>query len=139
MTRDELVQKMAEAMATMEGFYLDSKEPSLAQRNCNPGNIRTWKRADGSYYPQYKGYVDFVMWAFGDKDKALTEGWRVLRKQINSYVDGKLHGGKSPTLYQMFEKYAPSADNNHPKQYAEFVASRVGIPPDKPLKELIEA
>lgn len=126
----ELVNKIAAAIAQMEGFYLDG--PSLAKRNCNPGNIRQWAK-DGKPYPTYRGYVDFGAWAGGDKALGLAEGWRVLFALVSQYTAGKYTGGHVPTLYQMFEVYAPAADANHPNGYAEFVSARVGIPPDQPL------
>jgi hypothetical protein len=48
MTRQELIEKIAWAIAEMEGFYLGAAQakarriphPTLAQINANPGNIR---------------------------------------------------------------------------------------------------
>lgn len=143
MTRQELIELLSEAMARVEGWYLTEAQckargwafPTRPQVNCNPGNLRRWAFADGKPYPRKSGYVDLLAWAGGDRKKAIAEGWRIFRKQISNYLDGKLHGGKSPTLYQMLEKYAPAGDGNHPKLYAEGVAREVGIPPDKPLKD----
>ena len=126
----ELINRIAEAIAHMEGFYAPG--PSLAKRNRNPGNIRQWSKG-GVLYPKYEGYVDFCAWAAGDAVAGLAEGWRVLFALVGQYVSGEYTGGHVPTLYQMFEVYAPSADANHPKQYAEFVAARIGIPPDQSL------
>lgn len=126
----------------MEGFYSDN--PTLAQHNSNPGNIRTWRDAKGPY-PTYNGYVDFIAWASDrfpgiQRDeigaKGLAEGWRVLKVLIGQYVDGKY--GKDPTLYSMFAVYAPVADANHPRRYAEFVAGRLGIAPDAKLSDVIQ-
>jgi hypothetical protein len=142
MKREDLIHSIAYAIARMEGFFLTEEEaaarglrwPTKAQRLANPGNIRKW--ADR---PQTDGYVDFMKWAKYDPVKANLEGWRVLRVLIGQYIDGKYTGGKSPTLYQFFERYAPAGDGNNPRKYAEFVAERVGIPPDVPLKEVIDA
>lgn len=141
MTRAELIAAIADAISHQEGFYIDG---SLAQRNANPGNIRQWRDRTGTPYPQHKGYIDFVQWA-GDhfptathedlSREALDEGWRILRLLVSQYIDGHYTGGKSPTLTQMFAVYAPSADGNRPKAYAEFVAQRVGIPEDKVLAQ----
>ena len=60
MTRQELIEKIARAIAEMEGFYLTAAQPTLAQRNANPGNIRQWRDGRGSAYPTHRGYVDFV-------------------------------------------------------------------------------
>lgn len=149
MTYEEVVAKIAEAIAHYEGFYLEEEKakqrgvrwPTLAQRHCNPGNIRRWQR-DGVPYPQENGYVDFLRWAKEQpqfppekwKEEALKEGWRVLRLLVSRYVAGHFHGGKSPSLLDFFRVYAPSADRNHPQKYAEFVSEFSGIPVDVPLE-----
>jgi hypothetical protein len=126
-----LIDRIADAIAHEEGFYL--KGPSLAKRNLNPGNIRQWMHG-GKAYPTYRGYVDFGAWAKGDATDGLAEGWRVLKALVGQYVAGKYTGGRVPTLYQMFEVYAPAADANHPKGYAEFVAKSIGVPADQALQ-----
>lgn len=178
MTRDDLINGICEAGARMEGFYLTQQEaiargitwPTLAQANCNPGNIRQWS-SGGRAYPQSYGYVNFRVWVtLGVTDPAareavaLVEGWRVFRVLMGQYLDNKYTsrvvaariqeervkaalagnpapvfppGHDSPTLYEMYEAYAPSSDRNRPREYAEFVAKSLGVPRDKPLKELI--
>jgi hypothetical protein len=155
MKREELVDRIARAIAHMEGFYLTQEDaekrglrwPTVAQRNCNPGNVRRWANRAGIEYPRRDGYVDFLAWARLRnpdlppeqlRDEALAEGWRVLRTLVDQYVQGRYHSGTSPTLYEMFSVYAPASDDNHPRQYAEFVARRVKIRPDVPLREVID-
>lgn len=154
MTKEDLIEKIARAIAEMEGFFVTEAQakarkiayPTLAQRNANPGNIRSWKDAQGRPYPQFRGYVDFVEWASERfpgvsreeiSRRALEEGWRVLRVLVGQYLDGKYTQGRPPTLEEMFRVYAPSADGNHPANYARFVAGRIGIRPDQPLSEVI--
>ncbi|MFN3324296.1 MAG: hypothetical protein ACK5AZ_12425 [Bryobacteraceae bacterium] len=112
-----LVDAIAHAIATMEGFYVPG---SLAQRNNNPGNLRNW----GSL-PTNSGYAVFP---------TVEQGWAALKRQV------KLNIGRGLNLYEFFggkpgtyAGYAPAADNNRPNQYAEFVAGRVGIDPTEPL------
>jgi hypothetical protein len=154
MTRLELVDRLARAMAEREGFYVTEEQakargipwPTLAQRNANPGNIRRWADARGKPYPTSKGYVDFVAWAserFPGASReeisrlALEEGWRVLRALIGQYLDGRYTNGQPPTFDEMFLVYAPSADNNDPAGYARFVASKLGARPDQRITDLI--
>ncbi len=40
------------------------------------------------------------------------------------------------TLVQFYERYAPSADNNDPLAYAQFVAQKIGVTVDTPIKNL---
>jgi hypothetical protein len=156
MTRDELIARLAHAIAEQEGFFITEAQakargiryPTRAQINANPGNIRAWKNASGTSYPIAGGYVDCVAWAAAKfpgasheeiSRRALDEGWRILRVLIGQYLNGRYTSGKPPTLAQMFKVYAPSADGNQPAAYARFVASRLGVPEDKPLNELITA
>lgn len=133
MTEDELVDKIAHAIAKMEGYY---KPDSLAWRNANPGNIRRWRR--NGEYPRRKGYVDFVAWAGGDRAKGEAEGWRVLKAQVYRFVSGARTNGRVPSLREIFHIYAPASDGNDPDKYAEFVSSQIGIDADIGLAEVID-
>jgi hypothetical protein len=148
MTRQELIEKIARAIAEMEGFHLTAAHPTLAQRNANPGNIRQWRDSRGRAYPTLKGYVDFVAWASerfpgaSREDisrRAVEEGWRILRVLVGQYLDGRYTQGKPPTAEEMFRVYAPSADGNHPAAYARFVEARLGVRPDQRLLDLVTA
>jgi hypothetical protein len=156
MTRPELIEKTARAIAEMEGFYLTAAQakargishPTLAQRNANPGNIRQWRDGRGHRYPTDSGYVDFVAWAsvrFPNASseemskRAIDEGWRILRVLVGQYLDGCYTQGKPPSAEEMFRVYAPSADRNHPANYARFVADKIGARPDQRLLDLVTA
>lgn len=112
-----LVDDLAQAIARYEGFYTAG---TLAQRNNNPGNLRSW----GSY-PVVNGYVQFP-------DAA--SGWAALRAQVSKNIGRGLNlyeffGGKPGT----YAGYSPSSDGNSPSRYAETVATWLGIRPDKVL------
>ncbi len=144
MTLDQLVDRLARAIAEREGYFVTEaqakarglKYPTRAQRNANPGNVREWRDSQNRPYPRSGGYVDFVAWA-SDRfpgvsaerlsQRALAEGWRVLRKLVSHYVEGKYTGGKVPTLSEMFAVYAPASDRNDPEAYARFVAKELGV------------
>lgn len=148
MTRQELIERIARAIAEMEGFYLTAAHPTIAQRNANPGNIRQWRDAKRLAYPTQGGYVDFVAWA-SDRlpgasreemsQRAIDEGWRILRVLVGQYLDGRYTRGRPPTAEEMFRVYAPSADGNHPAGYARFVAGKLGVRPDQRLIDLVTA
>lgn len=144
MSRDELISRLAEAIAAYEGW---NRPGSLARRLANPGCIRRWRTTTGRQYPTASDYVDFVAWArdrhpdASDADvraAAEREGWRVLRVLIGRYIDGKLTQGRSPTLREMMAVYAPASDRNDPARYAAYVARRAGIPMTVPLAELLK-
>ena len=147
MTRLELINRISDGIIHQEGLLLTPVEaakmnlawPCIAQIYCNVGNIRDWKDKNNKAYPKSQGYVNFLSWANGDARIALTEAYRVLKVQVGYYIDGKLHNGTSPTLLEMFEKFAPSADDNLPIEYAKNVAKFVGSPVNVQLKSLITA
>lgn len=117
MTPDDFVQRFAEAIARMEGFY---RKGTPAQRNNNPGNLRSWGTR-----PVVKGFAVF---------ETPEAGWRALWAQIVKNINRRL------TMYEFFAGkpgvyggYAPAADKNRPREYAEFVAKRLGIDADERL------
>lgn len=124
----DVIALIAQAIATMEGYYVTAaqarergiRHPTLAQRNRNPGNLRSW---GGN--PIVDGYAQFPTDA---------EGWRALRRQI------ELNIGRGLNLYEFFAGkpgvyagYSPAADGNRPREYAEFVARRAGLNPNLPI------
>lgn len=119
------VDQLAQAIATMEGYY---KSNTIAQRNNNPGNLRTW----GSR-PVVNGYAYF---------DTPEQGWEALRRQVERNIGRGLNlqeffAGQRDTQGNVipggYSGYAPAADKNNPTGYAAFVAKRVGVPVDQPL------
>jgi hypothetical protein len=117
-----LVDTIAQAIATFEGYYIPG---SLSQRNNNPGNLRSW-----GGLPTRDGYASFP---------TPEDGWRALRRQI------ELNIGRGLTLDEFFggkegvyAGYAPAADNNQPGNYARYVADRAGVAVDVPLNQVGE-
>lgn len=165
MTRSELIDAIARAIAEKEGFYVTEDEarrrkikwPTRAQRNANPGNVRLWRDRRDRWYPtdagigpdgRPRGYIDFVAWASERfpgvsreemSRRALEEGWRVLRALVGQYIDGRYTDGRPPTIAEMFQKYAPADDANDPDGYAAFVARRLGVTPSTRLVDLVTA
>jgi len=154
MTREELIDRIARAVAEREGFFVTEAQakargiqwPTRAQRNANPGNIRAWRDAQHRPYPTAGGYVNFLAWALERfpgtteeevRRQALGEGWRVLHVLMGQYIDGKYTGGESLTFEKIFRAYAPAEDHNDPSGYARFVANRLGVRADQPLSELL--
>jgi hypothetical protein len=115
-----LTESISQAIATMEGWY---KAGSIAQRNNNPGNLRSW----GSM-PIIDGYAKFP---------TADAGWTALHRQVDLNISRGLSldeffAGK-PGVYG---GYSPSADQNNPAGYAVYVASRVGLDPSIPLNSI---
>ena len=107
---------------------------SLPSRLLNPGAFRfaEWQRKFGGV-PHSSGYTRFPSY---------TQGYAALRAFVRSActVYGKTYQ-PTITLYQFFAKYAPDADEGpgmaKSKQYAEYVAERIGVSPTTQLKSLV--
>lgn len=113
-----MVETIAQAIATFEGFF---KAGTLAQRNNNPGNLRSWGSA-----PIRDGYAHF---------ETAEDGWKALYRQIELNISrglslSEFFGGKAG----VYPGYAPAADANDPNGYARFVATRTGLPVDVPIQ-----
>jgi hypothetical protein len=126
-TKDAMIDAIARAIARQEGFH-DARGNvqlrSLAAVNNNPGNLRSWGDT-----PTSQGYARF---------ENVAAGWAALRKQVQKNINRGLNlreffGGK-PGVYP---GYAPSADGNHPKVYAENVAAWTSLDVDTPLVDQI--
>ena len=144
----ELVIRQRAGVTGAQAKARGLKYPTRAQRNANPGNVRERRDRTNRPYPRSGGYVDFVAWASDSSpgaslaelgQKALAEGWRVLRNLVSQYLDGKYTGGKAPTLREMFAVYAPTSDRNDPEAYAQFVAKELDVSAAAPLDDLVNA
>lgn len=140
----DFIDRLAVAISHYEGYWITPQQaserkikyPTIAQRNRNPGNIRTWTR-DGKVYPTTDGFVDFLAWArsrFPNEsdsvimELAAAEGWRVLRTLLEKRFSSPI------TLEAFCVSYAPFSDGNNPSLYARFLARRLGVRHDQPLK-----
>ena len=115
-----LIDSIAQAIANMEGYNTPG---SIAQRQNNPGNLRSWGSA-----PIVNGYAQFP---------TPEAGWNALYSQIQRNIDRGLtleefFAGK-PGVYA---GYSPSSDANRPAEYAQYVAAQAGISPTQPLNNL---
>lgn len=117
---DATSEGIAQAIAQMEGYNTPG---TLAQRNNNPGNLRSGPGQIGTS----GGFAVFP--------DAAT-GWAALDNQVSLNISRGL------TLNQFFAGgngypgYAPSADANNPAQYAAFVSQQTGIDPNVPLDSI---
>jgi hypothetical protein len=94
-------------------YYFEGHRPSdRNHRNNNPGNLR---QANEVMPEDSDGYVVFPHF---------VTGYEYLLGDIRAKVTGhNSHGlGRTSTLVEFFEVYAPSGDSNHPRHYATFVA-----------------
>ena len=126
----------------MEGYSLLN---SVARKNNNPGNLRSWGKT-----PTRGGFAYF---------NRAEDGWSALYRQIENNVMGMGSRDSFPmhsvglSLREFFQGqrnaegkvilggypgYAPDSDGNKSEHYAKYVASSIGIDDiDVKLKTLI--
>lgn len=97
-------------------------------RNKNPGNAR--------YSPV--GYLPMYEPVGRDADGfAIFKDWATGMLYLRNLITYKVHAHPNQTLYQFMCVYAPTSDGNDPKKYATFIAHRLGLSTDTPMKEII--
>ena len=121
----DLLVDLCLAIQTKEGWFTGSR----SWRNRNPGNLK-YIGQKGSVGKDDKGFAIFTTY---------EEGLAALKNMILRAAQGKSIIYKSNmSLYEFFNLYAPSADDNNPRQYAEQVAYKLNVKPDTfRLKDLI--
>jgi hypothetical protein len=115
-----LVIAFANAIAQMEGFNTSG---SIAQRNNNPGNLRSGPNQVGTS----SGYAVY---------STAAAGWQDLYSQIQANFNRGLNTNQFFGGGLGYPGYAPAADSNSPSTYAAFVSSQLGIDPTVPLNSL---
>lgn len=109
----------AQAIQKFEGYFPGSK----AYKNNNPGNLRYSKfEIDNDGYSIFPDY---------------PTGWKALLYQLDLAVSGKSKVyTPEMTLREFFKVWAPATDNNHPENYAVFVARELGVSVETKIKSL---
>lgn len=124
MKRAELIEKLANAIARMEGY---TAKKGRGWTNKNPGNLRDVKLPGGRWW----------IWpALPHDDKGFPmfrtdeDGWAALRRDLGLKID------KGMTLEQLINAWAPPVENRT-DVYLENVAAWTGLPTTKRIKDLI--
>lgn len=116
---------------TMEGYIAPCTQypkGTRAWRNKNPGNLR-FAHQVGCTGQDDKGFAIFPDY---------QTGYIALRTLLVNACTGKstvYH--PTMTLYDFYAVYAPSFDNNDPRNYANVVAKRIGVSPTVQISSLI--
>lgn len=105
----------------------EGKPGDLNYKNNNPGNCRC---SSTGYLPKYgnvKCVNNFAVFP------TYELGWQYLlalvTERINQHPDW--------TILDFFEHYAPTSDNNDPRRYAAYVASRIAVDITYKIKNLL--
>ena len=120
-----MIEKLAEAIATMEGFFIAG---SVAQRCNNPGNLVFvgQRHAKGHSITGKDGKIRTYC-QFENPE----QGWDAMKRQL------RLFAGRGLTLLETIQKWAPACDGNEPHGYAAFVSKRVGVDLRTRLEDII--
>jgi hypothetical protein len=117
---DTILDKMAKAIMEFEGYF----EGSVSYKNNNPGNIKNVGQFGSDVGTDSQGHAIFP---------TFQDGYNALIKQLRLIVyGGSTVYNPSMTFYQVFAKYA----EGNSRQYAEFVASRLGVPPTARMQDI---
>ena len=114
--KEVLLNAMCKAIEKHEGYYKGSR----SYRNKNSGNLRYAEQA-GTIGKDKDNFAIF---------KTYELGFQALKNMILNGAKGKSRiYHPSDNLFDFFNKYAPSSDNNDPLRYAEVVAKHMGVNP----------
>ena len=124
MEHTDKINQMCLSIQKHEGWYKGSR----SWRNSNPGNLRF----AGQRLAVGKDHGNFCIF------KTYEDGFTTLRNMITNAATGKSKVyAASDSLYAFFAKYAPAADSNQPREYAEIVARELAVSPTTQIKELL--
>lgn len=129
MADSSLVQSLSNLIAQFEGWNVQGQNPTVAQRNNNPGNLRS---GPGQIGTDANGYAIFP--------DAAT-GMAALENQVSTNIDRGLSlqtfvGGGPTNTGGLYPGYAPSADNNNVANYVNFLSNGLGIDANTPLNNV---
>jgi hypothetical protein len=118
-TYSQAVQRMAQAIARAEGYYLVG---SVADRLNNPGNLK--KSSVPSIGADTSGHLQFA---------SKNDGWEALFRQLQLIVDGRSRVYTlDMTIAQMAARYAESN-----LAWASNVARGLGVPVTTVLRDIM--
>ena len=122
----DLASSLANAIAQFEGYNVAG---SVAQRNNNPGNLRSGPGQTGTDASGYAIFPD------------ASTGFAALDNQISLNVSRGLSletfiGGGATSSGGTYPGYAPSGDNNNVQNYVTFLANELQIDPSTPLNQI---
>ncbi len=124
--KKDLIKLFCEGIKAHEGWYVGSR----SYRNNNPGNFRCSAIMNARATSKDKdGFCVFPTYAIG---------MEALEVMVRNAATGKSKVYRPEmSIYDFFNKYAPSADHNDPNHYAEAVAARLGVPASLKLSQLV--
>jgi len=132
-----MIKQWAEAIKKHEGFISPGGAypfGSRSYRNNNPGNLRFSTYTSSLGKNRGKDDKNFIIY------ESLEIGTKALHQFLIDAATNVLRAYRGEqTLYEFYAAYAPTADGNYPRGYAEAVAKDLGVPPTTKIKDLLDA
>jgi hypothetical protein len=129
-TVQDIVGSFTRALGMKEGYFKQSKVPTIPQRLGNPICLQRWRDPAGESYPEVNGYVDFPKCQrsrCSHPDHPHEVGWRAARAQAKINI---LKRGL--TFYEFFagkrgvySGFASERSKNDPLEYAQFMVDQM--------------
>lgn len=131
-----LLVPFCQAIQSREGYYAPGQHKlyptgTPAWRNKNPGNIKygPFAKANGAAGQDTSGFAIFPTY---------DVGFAALMTLVRNAASGKSTLYEpTMTFLEFFQTYAPAADNNDPKSYAQEVARKLGVDINYQIKNLL--
>lgn len=130
---DERLKEWCAAIQEREGWAPGSH----SYRNNNPGNLRYSPYQSGrdssnfSIFPTYAAGLNALMHQLRIVCNGTSPAYNSAARSKFGLANCSLL-----SIYQFYEIYAPSSDQNDPSSYANFVAKRLGVTPWTKIKDL---
>jgi hypothetical protein len=136
------MNKLIEAIARMEGFFVKGSVPEIAN---NPGDLIFLKQHGAKPFPvtgkdgKVRTYCAF---------STPEDGWEALKNQVRltlsrhpditviQFIGGQ-RDAKGELLTGGYPGWAPGSDANNPASYAAFVARFVGVDANTKLATIV--
>jgi hypothetical protein len=89
---------------------------------------------EGGGVPQTSSTSNKGFRSFG----SYQQGRDALENQLHLYQTGRTRNPVKPSssIYEAMSVYAPAADHNDPKHYAQFIADKLGVSIDTPISQI---
>lgn len=130
------IKDFALAVQGKEGFFAPGQNPNY------PNGTRAWKNNSPGNF-RFNSFVRDFLKAIGqDKDGyakwgSYQDGFDALCLFLTMCCKNQVRGYHDVTLLGFCEVYAPKSDNNSPAAYADYLATRLKVATNTPIKELL--
>lgn len=131
-----MIEQWAKAIQRHEGYYAPGSQypnGSRSYRNNNPGNLRYTTYTASLGKNRGKDSANFIIYV------DYETGFKALKQFLIDAASNVLRAYRGDmSLLGFYQVYAPSADSNNPANYAQAVASDLGVAVSVAIKTLLD-